>query len=149
MGLTLPGNHRYAGFWIRLAAKIIDGMAVGFAAFLVVLPFQFAFMANAQMQEPGTLIAYSAFSNLLQFGITAAYGTFFLGKFQATPGKMACGLKVVRPAGEELTYLRSFGRCLSELISYIIFAIGYIMAAFDSEKRTLHDRICDTRVVYK
>jgi len=26
--------------------------------------------------------------------------------------------------------------------------IGYIMAAFDSEKRALHDHICDTRVIY-
>jgi len=149
MGLTQPGEHRYAGFWIRLAAKIIDGMAVGFASLIILLPLQFAFMASTQMQGPGEVMVYSAFSNLLQFGITAAYGTFFLGKFQATPGKMACGLRVVRPAGENLTYLRSFGRCLAEVISYIIIAIGYIIAAFDSEKRTLHDRICDTRVVYK
>ena len=27
--------------------------------------------------------------------------------------------------------------------------IGYIMVAFDEEKRALHDRICDTRVIYK
>jgi uncharacterized RDD family membrane protein YckC len=25
--------------------------------------------------------------------------------------------------------------------------IGYLMAAFDDQKRALHDRICDTRVV--
>jgi uncharacterized RDD family membrane protein YckC len=29
----------------------------------------------------------------------------------------------------------------------IILCIGYIMIAFDSEKRGLHDMICDTRVV--
>ena len=27
--------------------------------------------------------------------------------------------------------------------------IGCIIAGFDSEKRSLHDRICDTRVIYK
>jgi uncharacterized RDD family membrane protein YckC len=27
--------------------------------------------------------------------------------------------------------------------------IGFIMAAFDDERRTLHDRICETRVVRK
>jgi uncharacterized RDD family membrane protein YckC len=31
----------------------------------------------------------------------------------------------------------------------MIFAIGYIMAAFDDEKRALHDRICSTRVIRK
>jgi len=30
----------------------------------------------------------------------------------------------------------------------MIFMAGYIMAALDDEKRALHDRICDTRVVY-
>jgi uncharacterized RDD family membrane protein YckC len=29
----------------------------------------------------------------------------------------------------------------------MILYIGYIMAGFDDEKRTLHDRICDTRVI--
>ena len=30
-----------------------------------------------------------------------------------------------------------------------LLCIGYLMLAFDEEKRSLHDRICDTRVVYK
>jgi hypothetical protein len=34
------------------------------------------------------------------------------------------------------------------LLSQICY-IGYIMVAFDQEKRSLHDHICNTRVVYK
>ncbi|PYS28021.1 MAG: RDD family protein, partial [Acidobacteria bacterium] len=34
-------------------------------------------------------------------------------------------------------------------LSGIILLIGYIMAAFDPERRALHDRICNTRVVLK
>ncbi len=26
--------------------------------------------------------------------------------------------------------------------------IGFIIAGFDDQKRSLHDRICDTRVIY-
>jgi uncharacterized RDD family membrane protein YckC len=29
----------------------------------------------------------------------------------------------------------------------MIIGIGYLMAAWDDERRTLHDLICDTRVV--
>jgi uncharacterized RDD family membrane protein YckC len=29
----------------------------------------------------------------------------------------------------------------------MILGIGYIMAGFDSEKRGLHDLICETRVI--
>jgi uncharacterized RDD family membrane protein YckC len=35
------------------------------------------------------------------------------------------------------------------IVSGIILLIGYIMAGFDEEKRALHDRVCDTRVIYK
>jgi len=41
--------------------------------------------------------------------------------------------------------VRFFATMLSQLTLYI----GYIIAAFDDEKRSLHDHICDTRVVYK
>ncbi|HET6371045.1 MAG TPA: RDD family protein, partial [Nitrospiria bacterium] len=41
------------------------------------------------------------------------------------------------------------GRYFAEILSGIILCIGYIMAAFDDEKRALHDRICGTRVIKK
>jgi uncharacterized RDD family membrane protein YckC len=60
---------------------------------------------------------------------------------------MACKLKVIRPDGEPITYMRAFGRHFAEVLSALILLMGYIMAGFDDQKRTLHDRICDTRVV--
>ncbi|HDH05175.1 MAG TPA: RDD family protein, partial [Nitrospirae bacterium] len=78
-----------------------------------------------------------------------AYTTFFLGKFAATPGKMACGLKVLRADGESVSYWRAAGRHLAEFVSSLTLMIGYLMAAFDSEKRALHDRMCNTRVIKK
>jgi len=81
--------------------------------------------------------------------IGVTYATFFIGKYAATPGKMACKLKVVTSDGGQVSYARAFGRYFAEFLSAIIFFIGYIMAAFDEEKRALHDRICDTRVIKK
>jgi uncharacterized RDD family membrane protein YckC len=72
-----------------------------------------------------------------------------IGKYGATLGKMACKIKVVTPDGGRVTYLRAFGRYFAKLLSAMICFIGYIMAGFDDEKRALHDRICDTRVVCK
>ena len=84
---------------------------------------------------------------IAQYAIPAAYDTWFVGKYGATPGKMACNLKVVVEDGERVTYMRAFGRHFAKLLSSMILAIGFIMAAFDDQKRTLHDRICETRVV--
>jgi uncharacterized RDD family membrane protein YckC len=81
--------------------------------------------------------------------IPALYGTWFIGRFAATPGKMACGLRVVTADAGQVSYARALGRHFAEYLSSLILTIGYIMAAFDSEKRGLHDRICNTRVVRK
>jgi uncharacterized RDD family membrane protein YckC len=60
---------------------------------------------------------------------------------------MALGLLVVRSDSERITYLRAFGRSFAELLSSFFFGVGYLLAAFDDEKRALHDHICDTRVI--
>jgi uncharacterized RDD family membrane protein YckC len=83
----------------------------------------------------------------MQIVMPAAYTSWFLGKYAATPGKMAFKLKVVSSDGSRISYLRGLGRHFAKWISWMIMGIGFLMAAFDDEKRTLHDRICDTRVV--
>ena len=85
--------------------------------------------------------------NIASMALAMIYTTFFLGKFGATPGKMACKLQVITSDGENVTYARAFGRYWAEILSSLVMGIGYIMAAFDEEHRTLHDRICDTRVI--
>jgi uncharacterized RDD family membrane protein YckC len=76
-----------------------------------------------------------------------SYETFFLVKFGATPGKMAMGLKVVRPDGSGIQIGRAVGRYFAKMLSGMILYIGYIMVGFDSQKRGLHDMICETRVI--
>jgi uncharacterized RDD family membrane protein YckC len=78
-------------------------------------------------------------------GIT--YETVLIGKYGATLGKMACKIKVVTAEGGRVSYLLAFGRYFAKILSAMILMIGYLMAAFDDEKRALHDRICNTRVI--
>jgi uncharacterized RDD family membrane protein YckC len=60
---------------------------------------------------------------------------------------MACKLKIIVADGSRVSYLRAFGRHFAKYLSAMILLVGYIMAAFDDQRRTLHDRICETRVV--
>jgi predicted Zn finger-like uncharacterized protein len=148
-GLNEPGEMRYAGFWIRFAAKFVDGLVVavlGYGlSFILTLPFAMA----ATRPETTGILAAAGLQFLAQIIIPAAYSTFLIGKYRATLGKMACGLVVVTSDNENVSYPRAVGRHFSEMLSSITLSIGYIMAAFDKEKRALHDRICDTRVIYK
>jgi uncharacterized RDD family membrane protein YckC len=86
---------------------------------------------------------------LFQLVFAAVYETWFLVHYAATPGKMVVGKKVIVADGSPMTVGRALGRYFATYISSFTLGIGYIMAAFDSEKRALHDRICDTRVVAK
>jgi uncharacterized RDD family membrane protein YckC len=146
-GMPLPGMV-YAGFWIRFVAVMVDGLIqlvfmCGIAAGSAALIFPFAeggFDSSAQ-------IVWQMVYTLGTYVSQCAYQTFFLGRYGATPGKMLLGLKVVRPDGSKLTYWRGFGRFWATLVSYFTCYIGYVIAAFDDEKRTLHDHICSTRVI--
>lgn len=143
-GAVIAGALDYASFGVRFGAKILDGLilwvvntGIGFALGLS--------MGLGGAKEPNFVVI--GVTVLIQLVINFGYGTFFLGKFGATPGKMACKIKVVRADGSPLTYGRACGRVFAEILSGLICYIGYIMAGFDEEKRSLHDRICDTRVI--
>jgi uncharacterized RDD family membrane protein YckC len=142
------GEMRYAGFWIRFVAKFIDGLVLGvpfMAIFMILLGAQLRGGAGVE-PDLGLL---PVLIQLVFVGIQFAYQVFFIGRYGATLGKMACKLKVVKEDGGRVTYGRATGRFFGEMLSGLICNIGYIMAAFDGQKRTLHDHICNTRVIYK
>lgn len=138
-------QYRYGGFWIRVGAKFIDYLVLWVVQTALLIPLQFLVKS-----EDETMIILTVFFSLFfQFAIYAAYNTFFVGKFGATIGKIAVGLRIITADGDKVSYMRAFGRHFAEYLSMMILGIGFIMAGFDPEKRTLHDRICDTRVVKK
>ncbi len=146
-GGLVGGAMEYAGFWIRVGAWLIDYVI------LIVPTMLIAFLVNilSSTSSPDSINPVVgllfALQTLLNLAIPMVYETYFIGKMGQTPGKMVCGIKVVRSDGDSLTYLRAFGRHFAKYLSQLICGIGYIMVAFDDEKRGLHDHICDTRVI--
>jgi len=144
-GVTLAGAMEYAGFWIRFGAILIDGIIMWIVNMIIAIPFEF--IGGASFKQPAVLVATGFFIFLLQMVIPAVYEIWFVGKYGATPGKMACKIKVVTADNGQVSYARATGRYFAKWISGITLGIGYLMAAFDDQKRALHDRICDTRVI--
>jgi uncharacterized RDD family membrane protein YckC len=153
-GVALPKEFKYGGFWVRFCAKFIDGiiLAIGgglIGAIVALLVFGSPSFSGGAQRVAGfqKTMVFQSINLPLRMGFALAYAWFFISRFEATPGKMALGLKLVRSDGSRLSTGRIIGRYFAELISSITLLIGYIMAGFDSEKRALHDRICDTRVI--
>jgi uncharacterized RDD family membrane protein YckC len=142
-GAALPVGFAYAGFWIRFGAQIVDYIILYIVNMAIFLAFEMPFFGPP---EPNALGLYWLLV-LLQYAIAIGYETVFIGKFGATPGKMACRIKVVNPDGSRVSYMKALGRVFGKFLSGVILCIGYLMVGFDDEKRALHDRVCNTRVI--
>lgn len=141
----------YGGFWIRGAAKLVDGIILRIASFAIQF-FVVSLLGSMRYSEEEHTNVFMAIlplivNFLVQIATGLIYNTWFIGRFGATPGKMACNLKVITADGSKVSYIRAFSRYWSEMLSGILLFIGYIMAGVDEEKRTLHDRIVNTRVI--
>ena len=165
-------NTKYGGFWRRWLASIIDGIVINLmAVFFVALGVGLKMFVYKDTKSTHTLdlsdielppdvelpfdkIGYSDMEMYIALGLTVVaflsiffYKPYWTGKTGATLGKKAMKIKVVRSSGDPVSNGRAFGRYCAEALSGMIMSIGYLMAGFDKEKRALHDRIADTRVI--
>lgn len=140
------GVQNYAGFWIRVAAYLIDviilavvvgGLSVGL--------LMVAGMLRAQIQSIDLLMLPIQF--VISLVLPAAYVIGFWTKSGATPGKKAVGIKIVSADGGGIGAGTAMIRLLGYFVSSFIFCIGYIMIAFSDRKQGLHDVIAKTLVV--
>jgi uncharacterized RDD family membrane protein YckC len=143
------GALNYASVWTRFAAVFVDGLILGAVNIGIGMIAGVGIAAGARSNQMEGAIAMQIILFFIQIGIALSYETVMIGKYGATLGKMACKIQVITADGGKVSYMRALGRYFSKLLSSMICLIGYIMAFFDEEKRALHDRICNTRVVLK
>ena len=131
---------RYAGFWIRAVAYLIDAIVLLPVTWTIdrilgvdtEAPFSAPFLAAACFQA----IAWLAYCMLLESS-----------DWQGTVGKLALGLRVTDTAGKRISIPRAAIRHLAKYLSLILLLIGFLMIAVQERKRGLHDLIAGTLVV--
>ena len=143
---------RYAGFWRRVLAYIVDGIIIG----AVMTPFgvgiglaHVAAALNHEMtpEALGALVMASLFVWGLRMLVSWIYGAAFeSSRWQATPGKMLLGMKVTDLQGRRLSFLQASGRALGKWLSGFLLGMGYVLVAFTDRKQGLHDLMAGTLV---
>jgi uncharacterized RDD family membrane protein YckC len=143
---------KYAGFWIRLGAYLIDFVILNILAGVagaiigVVLVLSGNIDADAGSGADPVTRALPAVVGL---GLGLLYYIFFpSGAWQATPGKRICGIHIIRADGGRVTGLLGLGRYLAYIVSGLPLGLGFLMIGWNEEKKGLHDMMCGTRVVY-
>jgi uncharacterized RDD family membrane protein YckC len=145
MTMNPEPNYRFAGFWWRFLALLIDQfvlMIVGGIAGLIIG----ITLAVFGWKEDGI----QAFSGM--FGFLWSWLYYALcesSAWRATPGKKACGLIVTGENGERISFGRATGRYFAKILSSLILLIGFMMAGWTRRKQALHDIICGTLVLKK
>lgn len=142
---VVPGPFGYGGFSRRFAARFIDGVITSAVVLVVGMLYGLGF--SSWLRPANAPLWLQAVNQMVGMVIGLSYEVFFVWKYNATPGKIALGLKIFRPDGAKLSIGRIVGRYFATFISALPLLIGYIVAAFDDERRTFHDRIADTRVI--
>ncbi|WP_453997546.1 RDD family protein [Bacillus nitroreducens] len=133
---------RYAGFWMRFWAYVVDLIVIGSLNRILIYP---VFRALDIPLTESSMFSLVSISTAVVFYVYFVLMTKFFGQ---TLGKMVFGIKVVSLNEKPLTWMtvlfREFiGRYISKL-----FFIGYIIVAFLPKKQGIHDLLSDTTVTH-
>src|SRR5258706_659636 len=129
-------GREYGGFWIRLLALAADIAIVLGASIVVVIAASFLGRIGPKVASIVLLVLPSVYWPLMHASAR-----------QATYGKAMLGLKVADLEGNRISMLRSFGRALAWMVSFLPLLLGFVMAGFTARKQALHDYIASTCVV--
>jgi uncharacterized RDD family membrane protein YckC len=131
LDLLRTDEVRYAGFWIRVAASLVDSLIL--------------IMASYMLQR---MIGAGALAALADLVVGWLYYTYFeSSSFQGTIGKVLFGLAVTNDRLERIGFGRANGRYFAKILSTIPLGIGFLMVGWTRRKQGLHDLVASTFVI--
>jgi uncharacterized RDD family membrane protein YckC len=135
---------RYAGFWLRFVAWIIDSAILGALPLIVGLIIAPIFFTTSNAVATLGVVIFI----VPVVGTTGwlYYALMESSSSQATLGKQALGLRVTGVDGKPVSFGRGSGRFFGKILSSILL-LGYLMAAFTAKKQALHDKMAGCVVI--
>jgi uncharacterized RDD family membrane protein YckC len=135
-------NQEYAGFWIRVAAALIDTIV-----FVIVFAIPLTLIYGSgywTSQEPASGVLDIVIRYIAPIFITVWFWTKYLG----TPGKMALRLRVVDArTGQAISTPQAIGRYFGYYVSILPLLLGFIWVGIDKKKQGFHDKLAGTVVI--
>jgi len=154
---------RYAGFWIRFLASLLDTVFLALPVGIIIYFlsdgnwFDFSqYQQNIQMAmsgnthaldtQPQTSLQWEFLFEVSTLIVTMLFWKRWQG---ATPGKKLVHIKIVDAHTlQDIDNRQAITRSFGYIASTFAFLIGFLMVAFRKDKRGLHDLLAGTVVVY-
>ena len=137
---------KYAGFWIRLVAFIIDWIVIAIIGAIlggIFWMFTFPFWIWGWVADGGEMMQPFWFTNFPMWAITAVYFICFWARKGETPGMMALKIRAVHADGTNLKW--DWGQALLRFLGYILcwitLGLLFLWVAFDGRKQGIQDKI--------
>ncbi|HEX7937438.1 MAG TPA: RDD family protein [Gemmatimonadaceae bacterium] len=157
----MPGE-RYAGFWIRFVASVVDSILVS----VIIGPIAGALYKKPDVTGALVTAAQSGDVSAVAVGLIGAFQPTSVGEFllnavlpaaaivafwiyrSATPGKMLTRTRIVDAAtGGEPSTAQFIVRYLGYFVSVFGLFGGFFWVAVDRRKQGWHDKIAGTLVL--
>jgi uncharacterized RDD family membrane protein YckC/type II secretory pathway pseudopilin PulG len=131
-------DEEYAGFWVRVASTVVDGMVLGLISFPVLIG-----LAANKLPFDSPIVWLTSLAIAWLY-----YALYESGTKQATFGKRLFHLRVTTLGGERLSFGRASARYWAHYVSYYLtLYIGILIQPFTKHRQTLHDIIAGSVVI--
>ena len=155
---------RYAGFWIRFLASLLDTLFLALPVAVVIyflsdgnwfdfsqyqqnIVMAMSGNAHALDRQPQTSLRWELIFELSVLLITMLFWKRWRG---ATPGKKFVHIKIVDAKTlQDIDNRQALTRSFGYIASTFAFLLGFIIVIFRKDKRGLHDLLAGTVVVYE
>ncbi|NIR60189.1 MAG: RDD family protein [Gammaproteobacteria bacterium] len=139
---------RYAGFWRRLGAAVLDLVIYGFASTAVLYllhgPDYLAWSRDPAMSHDSYAASALLFNRVLPPCLVLAFWT----TAGATPGKLLLGCHIRdAQSGGPATLKQALLRLFGYFVSALPLMLGFFWIAWGDRKQGFHDRLANTVVV--
>ena len=128
-------------FFRRMGAVLYDSLLLFAVLLFATIPV--LAITGGEAIDPGNSI-FRAYVLLISF-------LYFIVPWKLkgqTLGMQSWKIKLVQETGELITWGQAVMRILFSSLSWIIAGLGFFWSLFDSEKRTWHDRLSSTVLIY-
>jgi uncharacterized RDD family membrane protein YckC len=141
-GINSMEEYEYAGFWIRVAAALIDTLLL-----VIVFSIPFTLIYGVDYWNPERQVQ-GAWDVLIQYLAPIVITVWFWTRYLGTPGKMALRLRILDArTGKAISTPKAIGRYLGYYVSALPFLLGFIWVGIDKKKQGFHDKLAGTVVV--
>lgn len=144
-------EQKIASLWSRMGGAFIDLIFVLLITAVVLIVWGFFIGLNGSelyIPKSESQLMWKARGLLTGLLVDCVYNVLMMaGEKQSTFGQRAVGIKIVKDSGDSIGYGTAIGRWVVSIFSSVLLKIGYLIAVFSKNKKTLHDLVIGTTVI--